>query len=247
LKDVIYLRLEKTIRLASVISLLTLIPHLSLIPVLTQTVSSFSASTPIIIDGVETGNEWDNAAKIALENGIISVKNDDSKLYLLIDVVSDTNNDPYNPTLYDAQDSVNLVFDVNLDKRVTPDIDVSYLTYREENTPLSIAYFTAPGSTAAYSKSNSEVIGAFGSSTNSDQLHKIWEFAIDRQEINAQHVVRMGLKVHSWYPTVEDIKPPNYMNDFTNLIEIALTDGGNTSAPISNPPLQNQTANNTVH
>jgi hypothetical protein len=47
--------------------LLTLIPHLSLIPVLAQTVNSVPASSPIIIDGVETQNEWDNAGEIQLQ------------------------------------------------------------------------------------------------------------------------------------------------------------------------------------
>jgi hypothetical protein len=83
------LRLEKTIWLSAALSSLILIPHLPLTPVLSQTVSSVPASAPIVIDGVETGNEWANAAKIALEQGIIFVKNDDSKLYLLIDVVGD--------------------------------------------------------------------------------------------------------------------------------------------------------------
>jgi hypothetical protein len=123
---------------------------------------------------------------------------------------------------------VNLVFDVDLNRLITPDIDVSYLTYNEESIPLSIAYFTAPGSTSAYSKSNSQVVGAFGSSTNSDELHRIWEFAIDRQEIKAQNEVRMGLQVHSHSPVFDEIKPPNYRNDFSNLINIALVNGGTT-------------------
>lgn len=140
--------------------MLTLIPHLTLIPVLAQPVISDHASAPITIDGVETQNEWDNAAKIALENGIIFVKNDDSKLYLLIDVVGDTYADYLFSNIPSINDFVNLVFDVNRDKLVTPDVDVSYLAYNKENIPLSIAYFTTPGSISAYSKSNSQVIVA---------------------------------------------------------------------------------------
>jgi hypothetical protein len=235
---------EKTIRLIGIISLLTLIPHLTLIPVLAQTVSSVPVSAPIVLDGVETANEWDNAAKIPLENGNIFVKNDDSKLYLLIDVVGDTSDDRFfSPVVDWARDYVNLVFDVNADELVTPNIDVSYQTYNEENIPLSIAYFTAPGSISAYSRTDSQVIGAFGSSTNSDQQHRIWEFAIDRQEINEpDKPVRMGLLVNSYASTL-DIRPPNYKNDFTNLIEIALVNGGNVGgAATPAPTTKNQTA-----
>ena len=233
------MELQKAIRLAGVILLLTLIPHLSLIPVLAQTVSSVPASAPIIIDGVETQNEWNNAARIALEHGNIFVKNDDSKLYLFIDVVAD-NYECYlspGPSILESMlDNVNLVFDVNLDKLVTPDVDVSYITYNEEIIPLSIAYFTAPGSTSAYSKSNSQVLRAFGSSSNSDQLHQIWEFAINLQEITRQdNQVRMGLRVHSGVPEIDDIKPPNYRNDFSNLIEIALASGAETNGATTSP------------
>jgi len=140
---------------------------------------------------------------------------------------------------------VNLVFDVDLNKLVTPNIDVSYQTYNEENIPLSIAFFTAPGSTSAYSKSDAQVIGAFGVSTNSDKLHRIWEFTIDLKEITKQNdLVRMGLNVHSWVPTIDDFKPPNYKNDFSNLIQISLANGtippGGTGNNNSGQPGQQQ-------
>jgi hypothetical protein len=195
--------------------------------------NSVYASTPIVIDGVETGNEWDNAAEIPLEHGMILVKNDDSKLYLLIDVVGDAFEDVFSNIVRDASDYVNLIFDVNLDKLVTPDVDVSYITYNDENTPLSIAYFNAPGSTSEYRNSESQVIGAFGSSTNLDELHRIWEFAIDRNEINVQeNRARMGINVNDWTGGFDDIKPPNYMNDFSNLTEISLASGAATNTTL---------------
>jgi len=56
-KDVVYLRPEKSIPLISAIPLGILILPSCIIPVLAQTVSSVAAAAPITIDGVETGNE----------------------------------------------------------------------------------------------------------------------------------------------------------------------------------------------
>lgn len=46
-------------------------------------------------------------------------------------------------------------------------------------------------------------------------------------------------------PTINEIKPPNYRNDFSNLIEIALAGGGNVGGPANTNATPSSTGNAT--
>ncbi|MFA4957565.1 MAG: PEGA domain-containing protein [Candidatus Methanoperedens sp.] len=207
---------------------------LSSIPVgsASSTMSVFTA-TPPTIDGQVTGNEWDNAASIPLGHGSMLVKNDNSYLYLLVDLTGDTTNDPPGTTQSELGDFFSLDFDVNLDKAITSNVDLSYgSTWGEYK--LSKSYHLGPGVWTTISSTTSQLGVGFGPSMNSVTSHRIWEFAISRQEILAQSIVRIGLRTYSQTPSFDDSLPPNFENDFSNLIEISLATTP-TSTPTPTP------------
>jgi hypothetical protein len=161
-------------------------------------ISGIYATSPPTIDGAVTGKEWDNAARIPLGHGSMLVKNDNSNLYILVDLTGDTTNDP---PLSDSPwgDFFTLDFDVNIDNEITPKTDISYgllpgkyylcITYYLGSGQFTSCRNAPPWNESIYSK-----MGAgFGATPNSAKSHRIWEFAISLLEIKATSMVRLGL------------------------------------------------------
>jgi len=168
-----------------------------------------------VIDGEVSSGEWDHAASIALEHGVMLVQNDASNLYLLVDLTGDTHED--------AADSFMLSFDVNTDRGITPNVDVNYSTFPSGHT-LGIQHYLGPDSWTSLGDTYSELGAGFGASINSASPHRIWEFAISMPEIEAvpNGLVRLGLRTYSQTPSFMDDQPDNFYNDFSDLIGIAL-------------------------
>jgi len=177
--------------------------------------ASVFPSYPPVIDGEVSSGEWDNAASIALEHGVMLMQNDASNLYLLVDLTGDTHED--------ATDSFMLSFDVNTDGGITPNVDVNYSTFLSGHT-LGIQYYLGPDSWTSLGDTFSELGTGFGSSINSADPHRIWEFAISMPEIEAvpNGLVRLGLRTYSQTPSFMDDQPENFYNDFSDLIGITL-------------------------
>ena len=145
--------------------------------------------------------------------------NDATNYYVLFDMIGDTSNDP------SGNDFFWLAFDVNLDKLITPNVDVMFqtLTYSTlgKQTFLGPQTWTPPSSPV-----NSSVAGGFGRSMNSSTPHRFWEVKISRADIGAttSDQLRMGVRTRSSAaPSFDDFVPSNFINDFTNLIQDALS------------------------
>src|SRR5947208_2752942 len=81
-------------------------------------ITSTFATTPPNVDGTIDFGEWNLTNKVTFTNGLITVLNDNLRLYVLLDVTGDTGND--------AGDYFWLTFDVNRDSAITANVDKNY-------------------------------------------------------------------------------------------------------------------------
>jgi hypothetical protein len=189
-----------------------------------QTQSIWAATSPTI-DGIVSPGEWDAALRypMYLLKGQVLVQNDNHYLYLLVDLTGDTNDDG------PEGDYFWLTFDVGSDKKITPYEDINY-GCRQGSYNFGLQYYLGPGEWTGLFETISSLGVGFGPS-QIFQNHRIWEFAISLEEIKvnpedwladpaAITPIRSGLKTYSQNPSFDDDYPLNFMNDFSNLIEI---------------------------
>ncbi len=181
--------------------------------------------TPPVIDGLAPFVEWGTAPGVGLPNGKMSFLNDGSFLYILIDLARDTGDDQPSPTGA-PQDFFFLTFDVNLDAKITPRVDINYALFAGTFN-LAKQFYTAPSEWTFPVSTTSQLGAGFAPSPLTTTPHRIWEFAIDEKEISTRpgDLVRIGVRTFSPKPSFDDRVPPNFENDFTNLIEVRLAPG----------------------
>lgn len=177
-----------------------------------------------VIDGIVSLGEWDKAVAIPLTHSWILVRNDAVNLHILIDVVSDN----YEDTSISSStwpDYFLLSFDVNIDGKITPNVDVNYVGWRA-NLRLDRQYYLGPDWTGILlGDTAGRLVGGFGSSVNSKTPHLIWELVIPLSEIGAKPngKVMIGLRTYSQTPYFTDDNPIGFSISFSNLMEIKLT------------------------
>ena len=187
---------------------------------------SLSCKPSPIIDGVVSPGEWNKAVAIPLAHSWIMVRNDVVNLYVLIDVVSDT----YEDTSINGSawpDYFLLSFDVNIDAEITPNVDMNYVGWRA-NLRLDRQYYLGPNWTGILQGDTAgRLAGGFGPSLNSNTPHLLWELVIPLSEISANRggKVRIGLRTYSQTPSFIDDYPTGFSSNFSNLMEIMLTQG----------------------
>src|SRR5262249_4189380 len=150
--------------------------------------------------------EWASASRLPFGHGFISALNDGIRLYLLVDVLDDTVNDPPNGTA--PSDYFWLTFDVNGNGQIDSRTDLTS-TSVPRTYNMRYQYYTGPGSWTGLQSTTRSSLGPgfgcfFGDGTLSFLLnplrincsrHRVWEFGIDLREIGAQAggTVHMGL------------------------------------------------------
>jgi len=189
------------------------------------------AARPPSLDGVASQEEWGSASALALPHGKLRIQNTLTHLYLLIDVTADTGDDPrqaHSPW----GDYFWLVWDVNGDGNVTPDVDLLYGTYPGTDD-LGLCRFIEPGAVTTLTPSEASLARGFGPSPDSATPHRFWEVSIPLVEIGADarrwaanpldaHPLRLGLRINSQTPAISDYVPQNVLQDFTRFIRILL-------------------------
>ena len=181
--------------------------------------SPFARKVPHI-DGAVGWGEWEGAARLNFEHGFVALRNDNERLYLLVDVLGAREPDP--------RDYFWLSFDVDGDGAITPNRDLNY-TFDVENRNLGFQYYVGPGRWTGLSpagcSSKAELFDSFlaDASTRVDlprfiatSPHRVWELAIDLAEINARPggKVRFGLRVASPAMRIVDEMPAGFSEDF---------------------------------
>jgi|GEM_PF-493083 len=189
------------------------------------------AAPPPSIDGVATQAEWGEAPRLNFANGKVRIQNDLLNLYLLLDVTNDTTNDPLQPDT-PWGDYFWLVWDVNGDRNITPDVDLLHGIYPGTDN-IGLCRFIEPGAVTGLQPSEGMLARGFGPTPGSPAPHRFWEIAIPLLEVGADaaewaadpldaHPLRMGFHVHSEVPLISDYVPPDLLQDFTRLTRVLL-------------------------
>ena len=204
---------------------ITQTPVLTTAPPLQITPMSTFAPTSPKIDGVVSIEEWGTARQIQLDHGRLMFQNDPTTLYLAIDLIEDTTNDP---PLNNAPwgDFFFLAFDVMADEQIIPSKDLQYSIYPGTHN-LGMQKYLSPSSWTGLMETYSQLGAGFGPSINSDTAHRIWELAISLPEIQIGPggLVRFGVRTYSQNPSFSNNTPDNFASDFSDLIEIDLVNG----------------------
>ena len=207
-------------------------------------IASSYTETPPNINGSVGFGEWEISNKIEFGHGFITVLNDTTRLYILVDVLDDTGNDTTSP-----KDYFWLTFDVNKDNAITPNVDLNYGTHPTSGN-MRYQYYLGPSSWSGlqsdFKSSKARGFGCFFSDGSftitlfpfsiNCSSHRVWEFGIDLLEIGAKagDTVKMGLRVSSPNPSFTDDTPANFSSDFSNLIEVSL-DSSPSPLPYPDP------------
>ncbi len=180
--------------------------------------------SPPIIDGAAPHHEWGTAPALPLEHGRIYLLNDGDFLYVLMDVVGDTQHDPPLPAA-PWGDYFWLTFDRNLNGSIDPEIDINYAVnpFVPPDT-LWRQYYLGPHSWTGLDPSAGSMQTRMGPSFAAPGEHHIWEMAIPLVEIDAGpgSVVRAGFRAFSQNPAFVDDLPASFFDDFSGLIEVQL-------------------------
>lgn len=159
---------------------------------------------------------------LRLDSGWLYARNDQENLYLLLDLTGDTTEDrPRNAA--PVGDYISLVFDLDLDHRITPDRDIAFGLYPGSHR-LGKQYFKGPGRFTGLEKTAARLAARFAPSPALAQRHGIWELSIPLRELNGKPGgrLRLGLTTHSDKPRFTHRLPPNQTGDFAQLMELSL-------------------------
>ena len=188
--------------------------------------SKFTYHPPRIDGKIDVG-EWDKANRISIEDGYLAILNDRKRMYFLINVLQQTKDD--------AEDYIWLTFDVNRDRLITPDTDLNF-TLDPRTRALSLQRYLGQNQfTALEPTLHSALAARFDSfvadgSTRFDgrlltfQRHRVWETAIDLDEIKARPggSARLGMRIVSPATGLTIEPTPNFSRDFSQLVQVDL-------------------------
>jgi hypothetical protein len=209
------------------------------------TLASSRAVTAPKIDGVVDYKEWPDANGLDFGHGYVTAVNDGVRLYLLVDVWRDGQNDP--PSFTSPFDDFWLTFDVNRDGVISSNTDVNYSAVAGTSN-LRYQYYTGANTFGPVQPDTRSSLGpGFGCFFGDGSIgitffpfqltcdaHRVWEVAIDLREIGATagSSVRMGLRATSPHPAFSEAIPAKFPSDFSNLINLSLAAA---ALPSANP------------
>ena len=194
--------------------------------------TSTYAGTPPTIDGRIDYGEWNLANKIPFDNGFISVVNDNIRLYVLLDVLGETVNNPID------SDFFWVTFDKDRDGAIDANADLNYGTAARTNN-MRYQFYTGPNTWTGLQpdtySSRGRGFGCFWSDGTftltsifplrfTCSQHRVYELAFDLGEINSSPggQARMGVRVNAAAPAFTNDTPANFSADFSELISISL-------------------------
>jgi hypothetical protein len=182
-----------------------------------------------VLDGILRTGEWDYFDRVTLNNGFLSASSDDTRLYLLLDILTDTGED------VPGDDNFWITVDILGNRQIDSGKDLNFTL--DGNGELILQEYTGPGSLINRSVGfrRSAVANGFGcfsgdntltfsiSNFNCDE-HRIYELGIDLSTIDAEpgDTIRLGVRIESPSPVIDESLPLGFESDFTNLGEITL-------------------------
>ena len=193
---------------------------------------AFASNAPTV-DGYASPGEWldyyNGLNILNFTDGKVYVMSDHIRLYLLFDLLNDTVNNP--------NDYIQVSFDVNNNRQIDNNTDINYAII-PGTTSLRYQYYTGPAEwTPLYPDTYSSVAKSFSCNqmdgsliirdypfANTCNSHRIWELAIDFNEIHTQegYMVKMGFQYTIGSNNIAKDFPNNFDLDFSNYIQIDL-------------------------
>ena len=236
----LYCKLERN-RIVASISV-TLALAASLWPLATRAdveVARRWAATAPVIDGVVSAGEWNSATATTIAEGATTyaqmrTMNDGTYLYVLLDVIDGTVNDPLQTAATNG-DFFALYIDKDLNYAVTPNVDFFYSTCQDGQPfvkAIELSQYSSSGCTTVAAGSEGAV--GFGSSFNSATPHRIWEFRLSLSELGVDTSmwstssgivpkVRMNVAIEATHPSFYIAQPdPNTSPDMHLMYQIDL-------------------------
>lgn len=175
------------------------------------------------LSGVLDAARWNSAGSMHISPGTILVQNDAQFLYIGLDVIKDSGNDPL------TDDYFWLSFDFDKDKKITPNVDVQYGQFPGQPNHIAKSLYIRPFETTTIlpSAGASECRIGFGASLKSPIPHRMIEVKVPLADIGGSlsatpaHVF-MGVRVHSRKPAFTIDVPTGFDGDFSSLTEVKL-------------------------
>jgi len=185
-------------------------------------INSKWASKPINLSDPLSDEAWSGAFEhqLAIPGGYMWAKNDANFLYVVLDVIEDTNNDP------GTGDYFWFTFDTNRNRAITPNKDLNYGVLPGNPNKMGKTYYVRPGATTGLSFDEDKAASKidFDVSLNSNTPHRIWKLKFKLTEINVSLLpwwwssyTFFGLRVHSSTPNLNYDFPPNFLYNFSQL------------------------------
>jgi len=185
-------------------------------------INSKWAASPINLSDPLTHESWVGAFdhQLAIPGGYMWTKNDANFLYVAIDIIEDTNNDP------GTGDYFWFTFDTNRNRTITPNKDLNYGAYVNQPNKMGKQYYLGPGRWTGLSHDESKAASKidFDISPNSSTAHRIWKLKFKLTEINVSLLpwwwssyTFFGLRLHSSVPNLNYDTPSNFYTNFSKL------------------------------
>lgn len=220
----------------------------------------FLVAEPPVLDGRLDAGEWPLERAAVLEHGQLVVVHDSVRLYLLLNLQADTEED--------AADRVTVLFDVDGNGAPSPGVDRRFVVDSSSPkllvedlqgpgtwapSPLRTASARAAGFGGFFADGTRTLRPTGGSEPTSE--HRVWELAIDLSEIDSKvgETARFRVLVESTTPSIQEWYPPG-PGGIAGGLEVGLpgrfveVPGGPTgSGPVlGSPPLEVTQAVQTV-
>ncbi len=208
---------------------------------------------PPVIDGRIDFGEWPIATNsIDFDHGFVTAVNDRMRLYLLVDVLEDDIDNPRSSS--SEGDWIEVVVDVDENGDFTPGVDLIY-TLWNNSRELRIQYYLSDSGVRAPLRDTpiySSLAAGFGCfaddatevpldppSSSECFNHRVWEMAIDLEEIGAdpnvflptEHVL-LSVRVHSNVPAFEERFPEGGFADMLDIQLVTVPAVANTGGAV---------------
>lgn len=190
-----------------------------------------------VLNGAIAPGEWSAGTVTNIAHGKMVTMNDVSNLYVLLDVVDDTIDNPIVPL--GPNDYYVLAIDADLSMGVTANVDFVYDACQDGRTFIKAYYLGGSSFTGCQDVTGSSALGiGFGPTPNSATPHRFWEFRLDFDEIGVDPStwttsggtpprVRMNAATISLAPAFETAQPdPDKFPNLTNMFQVNLAIAG---------------------
>lgn len=190
-------------------------------PLILSQEESVYTENPPEIDGIVSKGEWEAARKFEIRpkvwkmgtppTGYLMLQNDEKFLYILLDLIQDTELNLQRAGGFEFPDLFYIMFDVDFDAKPSDGLDLVYLPEVTENGELKITgkCMRMPWPVKEKTETISSYAVGFNPSPNSEEKHVIWEIAINLQELispsdqGTPSRVNLGIIIFSPIPLIQ--------------------------------------------